>query len=124
MGALMKHEEKYTELLDLRTHLTVAILASSQLKRKGPKADELLRLHSYLDQSLAQLQDDITSLESLVDRLDDDLPPPVARRRRLPTHWIGMAAIFLASKLRQCWQPARPRVITMRQALTHSPLAS
>jgi len=106
-------ETKYTELLDLRTHLTVAILAAAQLKRKSPQADDIARLQGYLDRSLIQLQQDIASLESLVVRLDKKqiaLASALApRSRRFPPRWVGMGMVFVAAKLRQSFVPSQPQ---------------
>jgi len=104
-------ETKYTELLDVRTHLTVAILAAAQLKRKSPHTDDIARLQGYLDRSLVQLQQDITGLESLVVHLGEEpaAPVPLPRPRRFPPRWVGMGMVFLAAKLRQSFVPSHPQ---------------
>jgi len=106
-------ETKHTELLDLRTHLTVAILAAAQLKRKSPQVDDIMRLQGYLDRSLIQLQQDITGLESLVVRLDEkqaaSASVPAPQSRRFPPRWVGMGMVFLAAKLRQSFVPPHPQ---------------
>ena len=104
----MQNEQDYIELLDLRTHLTVALLASSQLKRRSARTDELARLHSYLERSLMQMQGDITELESLVQRLQDEQHLSVSRPRRFPPQWIGMGLVFLAAKVRRNFAPRHP----------------
>lgn len=104
----MQNEQDYVELLDLRTHLTVALLASSQLKRKSAQTDEFVRLYCYLDRSLMQMQGDITELESLVRRLQDEQHPAVSRARRFPPQWIGMGLVFLAARVRRNFVPQHP----------------
>lgn len=106
-----EQEPKYTELLDMRTHLTVAILAAAQLKRKSPRADDLARLQDYLDGSLMLLQQDITGLESLVMHLQEEQPSPkpLPRPHRFPPRWVGMGMVFLAAKLRRSFVPPPPQ---------------
>ena len=117
-GHRMADNANYSELLDLRTHLTVAMLASSQLKRKAGQAEEFVRLHAYLTHSLVQLQSAIAGLESLGARVDQEQEqepqPTVPRGRRFPPQWIGMGMVFVAAKLRG-FLPARP--LAMQHAM-------
>ena len=46
---------EHTELIDMRTHLTVAMLAASQLNRRTKDLPEAAHLQEYLDQSLKSL---------------------------------------------------------------------
>lgn len=108
-----EQEAKYAELLDARTHLTVAILAAAQLKRRNAQGEDVMRLYDYLDRSLAQLQQDIVNLESLILCLQEAQPAPLPRSHRFPPRWVGMGIVFLAAKLRQSFvlphpQTARP----------------
>lgn len=111
----MQNEQDYLELLDLRTHLTVALLASSQLKRKSAQTDELARLCCYLDRSLMQMQGDIVEIESLVRRLQDEQHPSVSRSRRFPPQWIGMRLLLLAARVRRNFVPRH--LLTMRNSV-------
>jgi len=83
---------EHTELIDMRTHLTVAMLAASQLTRKTQHLPEAAHLQGYLDQSLKSLVEDVGKVDALVAQVEEC--PPIAAeapRRRLsrPRRWIG-----------------------------------
>ena len=60
-----------TELIDMRTHLTVAMLASSQLDRKTRHVPDAPHLQGYLDQSLQSLVKDVERVDALVARVTE-----------------------------------------------------
>ncbi len=84
---------EHTELIDMRTHLTVAMLAASQLTRKTQHLPEAVHLQEYLDQSLKSLVEDVGKVDALVAQVEEC--PPIAeeapRHRRLsrPRWWIS-----------------------------------
>lgn len=84
---------EHTELIDMRTHLTVAMLAASQLIRKTQHLPETAHLQGYLDQSLKSLVEDVDKVDALVAQVEEC--PPIAaeapRHRGLswPRRWIG-----------------------------------
>jgi hypothetical protein len=88
----MKYERElnqvaeHTELLDMRTHLTVAMLAASQLTRKTEHMPEAIHLQGYLDQSLKSLVEDVGKVDALVAHAEEHAPAVVKqpRRRWLP----------------------------------------
>jgi hypothetical protein len=59
-------EIEHAELIDMRTHLTVAVLAASQLHRKTKDLPEATHLQCYLDQSLKRLVDDVGKVDALI----------------------------------------------------------
>ncbi len=59
-------EIEHAELIDMRTHLTVAVLAASQLHRKTKNMPEAAHLQCYLDQSLKNLVDDVGKVDALI----------------------------------------------------------
>lgn len=79
---------EHTELIDMRTHLTVAMLASSQLVRKTRHIPGAPHLQGYLDQSLQSLVEDVERVDALVTRVTEEQR---ATTRRLPFRWLGFA---------------------------------
>lgn len=77
-----------TELIDMRTHLTVAMLASSQLDRKTRHVPDAPHLQEYLDQSLQSLVEDVERVDALVTRMTEEQH---ATTRKLPFRWLGFA---------------------------------
>lgn len=63
-------------LLDLRTHLTVATLATSQLRRRHVSTITAARLCAYVMRAHAQMLDDIKALESELSENDQIRDPP------------------------------------------------
>jgi len=57
---------EHSELIDMRTHLTVAMLAASQLHRRTKDLPEAAHLQSYLEQSLKSLVDDVVRVDALI----------------------------------------------------------
>lgn len=84
---------EHTELIDMRTHLTVAMLAASQLTRKTQHLPEAVHLQGYLDQSLKSLVEDVGKVDALVAYVEDYTPAAVEapRHRRRPHlfRWVG-----------------------------------
>ncbi|MDQ2785888.1 MAG: hypothetical protein M3Y58_12895 [Chloroflexota bacterium] len=84
---------EHDELIDMRTHLTVAMLAASQLTRKTQHLPEAAHLREYLDQSLRSLVEDVGKVDALVAQIEEYSPTAVEapRYRRLsrPRRWIG-----------------------------------
>jgi len=60
---------EHSELIDMRTHLTVAMLAAAQLSRKTQNLPEAAHLQCYLDQSLKSLVADVGKVDTLVTRV-------------------------------------------------------
>lgn len=84
---------EHAELIDMRTHLTVAMLAASQLTRKTEHLPEAAHLQGYLDQSLKSLVEDVGKVDALVAQVEE-VAPVTARARRLRRllwlfGWIG-----------------------------------
>lgn len=63
-------EIEHAELIDMRTHLTVAVLAASQLHRKTKNMPEAAHLQCYLDQSLKNLVDDVGKVDALIAQVE------------------------------------------------------
>ncbi len=84
---------EHTELIDMRTHLTVAMLAASQLTRKTQHLPEAAHLQEYLDQSLKSLVEDVGKIDTLVAHVEECSPivteAPRHRRVSRPRRWIG-----------------------------------
>lgn len=83
---------EHAELLDMRTHLTVAMLAAAQLNRRTKELPEAAHLQGYLDQSLKSLVDDISKVDALVATVEEYTPAVADRPRRgmpWPVQWIG-----------------------------------
>lgn len=84
---------EHSELLDMRTHLTVAMLAASQLNRKTYHLPEAVHLQEYLDQSLKSLLEDVGKVDALVAQVEECAPTVVKqpRHRLVPRffRWIG-----------------------------------
>lgn len=84
---------EHSELLDMRTHLTVAMLAASQLNRKTYHLQEAAHLQEYLDQSLKSLVEDIGKVDALVAQVEECAPDVVKQLRRRGLvrlfQWVG-----------------------------------
>ena len=84
---------EHAELIDMRTHLTVAMLAAAQLNRKTQHLPEATHLQDYLDQSLKSLVTDVGKVDALVTHAADGLPAvaeqPHQRRLIRPLLWIS-----------------------------------
>lgn len=71
----MKHMIEHSELTDMRTHLTVVMLASSQLRRKqATETGDTARLQDFLDHALTQLTEDVHRIETLLATTDETAP--------------------------------------------------
>lgn len=85
---------EHTELIDMRTHLTVAMLAASQMNRRTKDQPETAHLQDYLDQSLKSLVEDVVRVDALVAQTDGCEPAavePAARHVLRPVQWaFGM----------------------------------
>ena len=84
------HEHDYDELVLLRTHLTVALLAVSQLRRIHADTPKAARLSAYALEALVQMRDEIAQIDSLIARVerrtamrDDPLRFSFSRRERI-----------------------------------------
>ncbi len=65
---------EHSELIDMRTHLTVAMLAAAQLSRRTQHLPEAAHLQNYLDQSLKSLVADVGKVDVLVTRVAAQQP--------------------------------------------------
>jgi hypothetical protein len=65
---------EHSELIDMRTHLTVAMLAAAQLNRRTKELPEAAHLQCYLDQSLKSLVEDVVKVDALVAQVDTSVP--------------------------------------------------
>jgi hypothetical protein len=81
------HHEDHDELVLLRTHLTVALLAVSQLQRKHADSPQVARLSTFALDALLQMRAEMSHIDRLIARLerhqatrDDHLPLPFPRR--------------------------------------------
>jgi hypothetical protein len=61
-----KPVNEHDELIDMRTHLTVALLAAAQLRRTMKDLPEAARFDAYLDQALDSLVEDVRKVDTLV----------------------------------------------------------
>jgi hypothetical protein len=75
---------EHSELIDMRTHLTVAMLAAAQLNRRTKDLPEAAHLQEYLDQSLKSLVEDVVRVDTLVAQTDECVPAAVGK----PTHHL------------------------------------
>lgn len=88
---------EHEELVEMRTHLTVAMLAAAQLRRATNAVPEAAHFDAYLQQALDSLRDDVRNVETLVSNAESESEPrcarttgsvcpkqAVPRRRRLP----------------------------------------
>jgi hypothetical protein len=83
----MMHESpviEHSELIDMRTHLTVAMLAASQLNRRTKDLPEAAHLQDYLDQSLKSLVEDVVRVDALIAQTDECAPAKIEQ----PTHHL------------------------------------
>ena len=80
---------EHTELIDMRTHLTVAMLAASQLNRRTKDQPETAHLQDYLDQSLKSLVEDVVRVDALVAQTDNCEPAAeeAAHHAPRPVKW-------------------------------------
>ena len=92
----MKHETyespviEHSELIDMRTHLTVAMLAAAQMQRRTKDVPEAAHLQCYLDQSLKSLVEDIVRVDALIAHADEHAPMQTANVSTLfpkPIRW-------------------------------------
>jgi hypothetical protein len=86
---------EHSELIDMRTHLTVAMLAASQLNRRTKEIPEAAHLQGYLDQSLKSLVDDVVRVDALVAQTDqcaNAAEKRAASRVPRPVRW-GVAVV-------------------------------
>ncbi len=102
----MNKREIRTNLIDMRTHLTVANLATAQLRRKSPRTEESARLFAHLDRALTQMEQDTRRMERTLGDLSG------GDGKRLPSPFrllFGMAAAtaLAAAKMRQLTQGQR-----------------
>jgi hypothetical protein len=81
---------EHSELIDMRTHLTVAMLAASQLNRRTKDLPEAAHLQEYLDQSLKSLVEDVVRVDALIAQTDEYAPVSAKtpmRRLLQPARW-------------------------------------
>ncbi len=65
---------EHDELIDMRTHLTVAVLAAAQLRRTVKDVPEATRFDAYLDMALDNLAEDIRKVDALVAQTEAQAP--------------------------------------------------
>jgi hypothetical protein len=63
-------EQEHDELVLLRTHLTVALLAVSQLRRKHADTSHAARLSAYALDALMRMRDEMKQIDALIARLE------------------------------------------------------
>jgi hypothetical protein len=87
-GLHAMHDEDHDELVLLRTHLTVALLAVSQLRRKHAQTPHVARLSAYALDALMQMREQMAQVDRLIARLekltalrDEPLRFPISQRR-------------------------------------------
>jgi hypothetical protein len=71
---------EHDELIDMRTHLTVAVLAATQLRRTGRDDPDAARFDAYLDQALNNLVDDMRKVDALVAQTEACARAPASPR--------------------------------------------
>jgi hypothetical protein len=80
-----KPNSEHDELIDMRTHLTVAVLAAAQLRRTMKDLPEAARFDAYLDQALDSLVEDVRKIDTLVAQTEARASLPDRRA----THPVG-----------------------------------
>ena len=102
----MNKREIRTNLIDMRTHLTVAHLATAQLRRKSPRTEESARLFAHLDRALSQMAQETRQMERTLDAAPGTDTKVSVRPFRV---LFGMAAAtaLAAAKMRQLAQGQR-----------------
>ena len=86
---------EHEELVNMRTHLTVAMLAAAQLRRATGAVPDAVRFDTYLQQALDNLRDDVRNVETLIVNAEseqelyrlrgiDDSCPEQSQPRSLP----------------------------------------
>jgi hypothetical protein len=85
-------DAEHAELVDMRTHLTVAMLAAAQLNRKTQHLPEAMHLQDYLDQSLKSLVEDVGKVDALVAQVEEHAPTAEKQPRHhlvsRPFRWV------------------------------------
>jgi hypothetical protein len=85
---------EHSELIDMRTHLTVAMLAAAQMQRRTKDLPEAAHLQEYLDQSLKSLVEDVVRVDALVAQTGECAPARAKKPGRhlpRPLRWgVGM----------------------------------
>lgn len=112
---------EHEELVDMRTHLTVAMLAAAQLRRATGAVPDAARLDGYLQQALDNLRDDVRNVETLIINTEAEPEPGLMRgaaevrpeqtqtrsRRPLPLRLVGAVARCAAGCATQWMQRRR-----------------
>jgi hypothetical protein len=65
---------EHDELIDMRTHLTVAVLAAAQLRRTVKDMPGAARCGTYLDRALDNLVEDVRKVDALVAQAETQVP--------------------------------------------------
>ncbi len=116
---------EHEELVNMRTHLTVAMLAAAQLRRATGAMPDAARFDTYLQQALDNLRDDVRHVETLVINAEAESKPvpmhgadevcpeqmETGSRLPLPVRLIGAVARCAASCAAQWVQ--RRRVVRL-----------
>ena len=97
MTQQQKPSIEHDELIDMRTHLTVAVLAAAQLRRTVKDVPDAARFDAYLDQALDTLVEDVRKVDALVAQSAAQMP--VDDRRAAPAQIANAKRQGLLSRL-------------------------
>jgi len=111
------HEIEHAELIDMRTHLTVAMLAAAQLHRKTQHLPEAAHLQCYLDHSLKSLIDDVGKVDALIANVEIRQPASAEQRPHSPPLPLRWGFALLKHGTRALWGLAHHRQQTRLTAL-------
>jgi hypothetical protein len=119
---------EYDELIDMRTHLTVAVLAAAQLRRTLRGVPNAARFDGYLDQALRDLVEDVRKVDGLIAQTRVQVPGPEreaasthgARMQRapLPVRLVCAPFHLVRKAVGICWRQAQRHVLTRPMALS------
>lgn len=76
---------EHDELIDMRTHLTVAVLAAAQLRRTVKDVPGTARFGAFLDRALDNLVEDVRKVDALVAQAEVQVPSPGGRAMPVQT---------------------------------------
>ncbi len=119
---------EYDELIDMRTHLTVAVLAAAHLRRALKDVPNATRFDGYLDQALNNLVEDVRKVDGLMaqTRAQALAPVPEAasahgtkmKKPRLLTRVIRAPFCLIRQVGALCWRQVQQRVLTRPMAFS------
>jgi hypothetical protein len=119
---------EYDELVDMRTHLTVAVLAAAQLRRTSRGVPNAARFNCYLDQALSNLVDDVRKVDGLVAQTRAQAPVPEReaasangtkmQRAPLPVRLVRAPFRLVRQAAGICWRQVQRHVLTRPMVLS------